>query len=568
VGDGIEEWEVLDLLSHLADKSLVEMDAESRTRTGRTRYRFLETVRQYARERLIQASESGALRARHRDFYLALAEEAKPHLKSVEQLVWFDRLAAEKDNLRAALQTCASTESTPELWLRLIDALEYYWRVRGFWTEGHTHCMEYLRRSGGDIDMPMRVGALACAGSMAMLLGDLAEARKLLEECLNLARSLAAHGRVAEALFRLGWVAFGEGDLQSARELTEKALGLRRDLGDKHGTLLCRANLAALAAQSRDWEEAVPSHVESLAMAREIGDRAPMSVLLANLGYCYRQQCDYVRAKPAFEEGLSLARELRMPEQEARLLTHLAYLAQEQGRLDDCRDLSEKALAISRELGSRQLVLCAISYLAVVAANQGDASGAETLYAQALAICREMGAQAEIAEILSNVAVEAQRRHDVNRAKACIEEAIGVLGEFAGQPGREPTLLNLGYALARLGEHARARRLLDDTLAPHRDLSDALVAAALESHAVLAMGVDETEHAARLFGAAKTLRKRIGAPLLPVYQKDYERDRAVLRAKLGDQAFARAEVEGRGLSAKQAIAFALRKTDAEQTQKV
>ena len=126
------------------DKSLVSTEHDER----RTRYRLLETIRQYSRDRLLESGETDAVRERHRDFYLSLAEEALPQLSGPDQVKWFERLDMEHDNLRAALDLSVSTAGAAES-LRLCGALWRFWMTRGYFAEGRTWCARALTRCKG-----------------------------------------------------------------------------------------------------------------------------------------------------------------------------------------------------------------------------------------------------------------------------------------------------------------------------------------------------------------------------------------------------------------------------------
>ena len=170
----MEDGEVLDLLTSLVDKSLVVPEQEDE----HTRYRLLETVRQYAQEKLTQ-EERETLQRHHAEFFLQMAEQADMGLRGAEQTVWLGRLEAEHDNLRAALEW--TRENDTEAALRLVTALPQFWEVHGHWREGYERLTTMLQRCGDTIS-PLRAKALLAAGNMAMVQGNYTAARSLLEE--------------------------------------------------------------------------------------------------------------------------------------------------------------------------------------------------------------------------------------------------------------------------------------------------------------------------------------------------------------------------------------------------
>ena len=193
-GEGIEEWEVLDLLTSLVEKSLVPFEDQG----AEARYRLLETVRQYARDRLLEAGQAEAVRDRHRDWFLALAEEAGPKLYGPEPGAWMDRLEREHDNLRAALAWSEAQEQG-EVGLRLGGALWWFWHVRGYWTEGREHLAGMLALPGAEARTMARAGVLVSAGMLARRQGDYRAERALAEESLAICRELGDKSGIADA---------------------------------------------------------------------------------------------------------------------------------------------------------------------------------------------------------------------------------------------------------------------------------------------------------------------------------------------------------------------------------
>jgi predicted ATPase/DNA-binding SARP family transcriptional activator len=228
-GEGIEEEDVLDLLSRLVDKSLVVSEA---TGDGGVRYRMLEPVRQYAQERLEESGEGDALRGRHAAFFLALAEVAESKLVEPDQVSWFERLEREHDNLRAALRN-ALDRGKVEPGLRVGGAIWRFWYARGHLSEGRRWLEEALAQPG---TAPARAKALRGAGALAWAQGDYARAETLFEESLALRRELGDRQGVAEAINGLASVARDRGEYARARALFEVNLAVCRELENDDGT--------------------------------------------------------------------------------------------------------------------------------------------------------------------------------------------------------------------------------------------------------------------------------------------------------------------------------------------
>ncbi|MDQ2825721.1 MAG: tetratricopeptide repeat protein, partial [Actinomycetota bacterium] len=320
-GGGPSEADVVGTLSGLVNKSLVL--AEPPGPDGHTRYRLLETMRHYARERLAESGDAATVRSRHLSRAVDMARVAETALDGPEQAAVLDRLEAEHDDLRVAL-AWGTSGGDPEPALRLAISLTRFWEVRGHLIEGRGW-LEAALTAGGGSDLPaLRALALNGAAVLAQHQGDYAAAHGLYEHSLALRRRLddrlgvaaalvglanlaALHGRltnaraqfqealeigrsleephvVAAALTNLGWVAHASGELGTARALYEEALSVQRRLGDGHGTAMVMANLGDLALQQGDLDIADALHTEGLDLRRRIGDRSGVADSLTALG--------------------------------------------------------------------------------------------------------------------------------------------------------------------------------------------------------------------------------------------------------------------------------------------
>ena len=326
-GEGIEAGEVFELLAQLVDKSLVLAEE----RSGEVRYRLLETIRQYGAEKLRQAGEEVVQRERHRDWYLRLAEQAEPKLKGPEQAAWLNRLAIEHDNLRAALEwgrleALAGSEPAPSLsigqalersagtehggaeagqaGLRLVGALWWFWRLRGYLSEGRKWLAEALARAPERT--VARAKALHGAGWLAFVQGDFPAARHLLEESLAVAREVGYRQDIASCLSNLGFLALAQGDQAAAHALYQEGVVVAREVGDGWGLgwALLRAGNAALDEDDNAAARALLE--ESLAVRRELGDQQGSALSLLFLGLTAFRQGDHAAARALYQESLVL----------------------------------------------------------------------------------------------------------------------------------------------------------------------------------------------------------------------------------------------------------------------
>jgi len=345
-GDG-EAFDILDLLAQLVFKSLVLMNEQD----GRVRYRFLETVRQYALERLVESEDAPAVRTRHLDWYRGLTEEAEAGLVGVRQAAWLDRLEAEHDNLRAALEwslECGAVEAG----LRLAGGVWQFWSVRGYLAEGRRWLDALLKRSTGVAPI-VRAKALRAAGRLAGFgQGDYAYGRVAYEESLAIWRDVGDRKWIATLIGDLGVLAFGQGDFGAARVLYEESLAIWRDVGDRWGVALSLHNLGRAAYRQGDWAAARTLFEESLAICRELGDTQGIAVALTNLGFVAFSRGDYASAPALFEEGLTMQQELGDKRRIAYSLEGFAFLTLAQGKAQRAARLVGAAEALRESIGA------------------------------------------------------------------------------------------------------------------------------------------------------------------------------------------------------------------------
>ncbi len=301
-GGGILEDEVLDLLSRLVDQSLVVV----REWEGEARYRLLETVRQYAKEKLEESGENEGVGRRHAEHFLELAETAEAALLGPEQEAWVGHLEVEHDNLRAALDWSERTGAT-EAGLRLAGALPRFWIIRGHFTEWQARLKTLLALPEAPARSAARAKACYALGSLFYrrgnhAAGDLEEARTCMEESLDIFRQVGDEVRTAAALTELGSIDTEFGEYDSARASFEESLMLQRRLGDEHGIARTTNGLGWLDFLRGEPARARPLLEESLAILRKLGDKFYLGGSVLYLGCLDCEQGNYGAARSRFVE--------------------------------------------------------------------------------------------------------------------------------------------------------------------------------------------------------------------------------------------------------------------------
>jgi tetratricopeptide (TPR) repeat protein len=398
----LDEWEILDLLTALVDKSLVIYEEDEH---GVGRYRLLQTTRQYAHERLTEEGEEERqkFRQQHRDWFLSLVEEARPQLEGPQQAVWFERLETEHDNLRVALQWCVENGEA-ETGLKIGAALWRFWSVRGHLREGRERLVELLNMPGADARTKARADALNGAGNLAHTQGDYAAARAFHEESLTIRREIGDQRGVAGSLGNLGNVAHAQSDYAAARAFYEQSLDISRTLSNRAAEAINLCCLGNLCADQGDYAGARASYEQSLVIARELGNRWLEAHNLNNLGLVASAQGDYATAQAHYEQALVIARELGNRGSEAYNLNRLGLAACRQRDYARARALCEESLSLSREVGVKGSIAWSLHILGLVACREGDTAAARVLLAESLTVRWELGDKVGITDCLEGMA--------------------------------------------------------------------------------------------------------------------------------------------------------------------
>ena len=546
-GDDVQRFQVLDQLTLLVDKSLVVADDSK----GRTRYRLLETVRQYALDKLGESSEAAAVRARHRDHYTAVAALLDaPVGREYEERLW--QADTEIDNLRAAF-AWSRENSDIELALALASSLQPLWQARGRLREGLTWFDTAL--AGLDAHHPgvtpaVRARALADS-AMLGIWADATETSDRAQQALAIAREVDDLALLARALTGCGYIAAFL-DAEVAREYLAEAIGLARALGDRVrlSQILVTQAVAALVAgdplavraaaeEGRDLADAIGDRFDSRRCRLGLGIA---QVLTGDLAGAVAQSAAVADEAEAAHDAIFRADGL------ACQGAALAY----QGDTAAARATADAAVEAAAELGGLKAGL-AYWALAAAAFAAGDVATAqdatEAAWPQASAppqtaaswrICK---AQAALAG------------GDLVAARRGADDAVSTT---AGAFLSDALTTRARVAIAQ-GEPEHAERDAHDALACAAEVEAYLyIPDILECLGTLAGDAGSHREAARLFGAAHGNRQRMGAVRFKVWEAGYDASVAALRDALGEQDFDSAWAEGAALSTEEAIAYAQR----------
>ena len=400
-GNGaLDGGEVLDYLTGLVDKSLVSAE----TSGDATRYRLLETVRQYARDRLRETGTDGHIRDRHAAFFLRFMEEARQHLSGGDQTLWFARVDADYDNIRAALDCLEGEER-----LSLAGSLAWYWNIRGLWNEADFWL-------GKSLDDPALGG------------------KRTLE------RARALHGRAV-----VNTVA-ERGDRATIEAWYSEALAIRREGNDSGGEAATLVNLGSLARERAEFALARTLYTEALHAARRSHLFAIEGTSAFNLGYVAFYQGDFQEAQAVFDRLLPLARANGHKTLEAETLAMRGKVAEAGGDLAGACRWYEEAAALYREFGFIAEINSHLS-LADARGRQGDFARAHAQIEQARALVAASGFP--VKWLLVSAGNLALREGDAPAADRAYRDAARS-GDLLQNPVAVPDILEGLAALAAL----------------------------------------------------------------------------------------------------------------------
>jgi predicted ATPase len=372
-------------ISSLLDKSLLRQEEGP---NEEPRFVMLETIHEFAREKLGQSAEAEQIKRVHAEYFLTLAEEAHPELKGANQLEWLERLEAEHDNMRAAL-SWALERKEAEVSLRLGGALWWFWSMRGYHSEGRRWLEEALAMDGRG-SPEVRAMALARAGTLASEQGDLDRGQEACEEGLKLLANEASEAKLW-LLACLGWVAWTREEHGQARELFEESLALSREMSDSWWLATSLSNLAVVSHSRGDSERATELYEQSMDLFRELGDKQSLARCLNDLAMVVCDQGDLGRAAQLTEEAVALFRALGNRGGVSVGLYNLGWIALLQDDLGRAADLYGESLSLSWDAGLNPLVQSALEGFACVAGIRGETEWAARLWGAAQALQERKG---------------------------------------------------------------------------------------------------------------------------------------------------------------------------------
>jgi predicted ATPase len=415
------DLDLLDGMASMVDKSLVQQVEQGK---GESRFVMLETLREYALEKLEISGEAALTKRAHAAYYLVLAEENATESSEAEGAGWLERLGLEHDNFRAGLEWLIETGNA-EWGLRLGTALFRFWEVREYLAEGRDRLDRLLKLTEAGATTKLRMRALFAAGVLAGEQGDYASAAALINESQDIAQALGDKTGVAVSLNALAVFARDRGDVEVAHILFEASLGLWRELGDQKAVARALSNLANVVKLQGEYGRARALYVECLSIFRGLGDRTGVAWSLNYQGDVAHDQGDSAAARTLYEQGLTIFREVDDRWGIAGTLADLGSLAREKGDYSTARSMYRESISFFQELNHRRGIARLLEYFACLAAAQLEAERSLRLAGAAAALRQNIGAPLTPAE-------QAKLETSLHAARQTLTNKVGATAWLEG----------------------------------------------------------------------------------------------------------------------------------------
>lgn len=427
----IEGKEILNLLTSLVDKSLVVFHE---TPLG-ARYRYLEMVRQYAVAKLEETPELSEVKARFLAWCVYAVEEVERGIGGSEQLYWMQRLEADFDNVRTALEEKSEGQAVTDACLRIGGGLWMYWQRSGRHTEGRRYLERVLERDTLKTPTCFRAKALFGAGALFGASDDPDTRTRLTEEALDIYRELGDKPQICACVRSLANAAYQRNNLKAAWDLGSEALALSRELGDASATAHSICTLGLFAETKCEFAHAETLYQEGVDLLRGDGDRNVFAWALFNLGNLTRHKGDLATAKALYEEALSISQATGFNAVTISVLNGLGIIADEHEDYEAAKALVNESLRISHVIGDLHGMSIWLCTLGTIAIHEDDLALARSHFVESLRLAREFGSKRTLAEVLSCLGRLDLQQENGPAARSALSESFHIYRETSDLRG-------------------------------------------------------------------------------------------------------------------------------------
>ena len=499
----LENWQILNLLSRLVDKSLVFKKEEN---GNKSRYHLLETVRQYAKDILIDSDQFVKVQMRHLEYYAIFAQTAAPFLEGIEQTNWLQTVDLESDNLRIALESQGIEKLNTDLEMRLTTALSRYWYVRGHLSEGRVYLERALQRPSTKNFNVARVKCLQAAGDLAFRQADYVTAINFYEESITISTTLQDHIGIADGLYGIGYSALRQGEYSRGRAYCEQSLASLRN--EYHEKKIART--------------------------------------LTTLGIITRAMQEFSTSRKYLNEGLDLFQKLKDLHGCALAIYNLAVLNLWEEKYDDARILLDNSIELRMKIGDQQGLADSLVQKGEMESAQGNFAAAYEYYSKSLAIQRKIADQGGAGWTLLKMGDVKIQTEDLESAEALSKESYLLHSKTGEKSGCSWSLKNLSIIAYRQRKYLNARQLEEENLAllcilrNNRNITNSL-----EFLKKLDAIIGPSKRAQKLREIAATMINRDESTLTSSVELDTDNQITLLHDVFGDSMYSVAWAEGR-----------------------
>lgn len=405
----ISEYDILDLLGKLADKSLIKVNESFDSNC----YNLLETIKKYGDDKLTESGKKNEFQKKHFDYFYELAENSLEKLTGDQQKIWIKKLDSDIGNLREALNWALINE--PLLSLQMSVNLGKFWEYGGYYAEG----LEYLRKSSEispSADMIWKARSIYLKGLFNIHQGNYSNAKKFLKESQELFNEIDYKDGEALAYTALATIALFEADYDTLNKCSEKSLDLSYEINNKSYIARNIQNIAMGLMQQGYHEESRNKFEESLAIFREVNDPVQLARTIGNIGALEYLLGNYEKAGKVFEESLVIRMEIGERQGISIALNNLGSVNYMQKKYKEAEQYLEKSLAITKELGDKRIIVTSVATLGSIANDTGDFSKAKKFYTESIIVSNEIGDNYSIAKGVEGIASIFQK---INKIEEC-----------------------------------------------------------------------------------------------------------------------------------------------------
>jgi predicted ATPase/DNA-binding SARP family transcriptional activator len=559
VGDDIQSYEVLELLGLLVDKSLVNTRSGP---DGATWYRMLETINQYAHDKLVETGQIDAVRDRHLQYYIELAERIEENIRGPNEAQILDQLEAELDNLRLALAWSLEGRGKPgwdpEPGIRLASALKWFWQFRGRQDEAIQWLEQLLAGEKKErADRPLtlerglcRAKALFVAAYLAGAINEISKARQYSTESRELYQSLGPDGKVGYAYVVLFSINQEKSPIESIC-LTKECQTIFQEANDQFGLVECLRVRGQIARQQKEYESARALYEEFMVLRKENNDLDGIASALYLLGELAYEQGKMEQARALFEESQKAFSDLHNASMEGIIFIKLSDIDKFEGKYAQATNHVKEALSIGHRQGEINVIHGGLLILGCLAMHQGNIQAATERFEECLSYFRKKDHKAYISDTLYNLGLLAWIRGELEQAYWLYTEAMNTSKDLNTWEGA-PVLIGLGRVCLARGETRQAIEYFKQALGiPNPSVNTLNIS--LDGMAILEAARGQYESAARLLGASNLYFTKYHYTLYLRHLQEREAFIASLRAAMGEQVYAAAFAEGQAMTQEQAV---------------